>query len=101
MRYRHATIEMIGVSGTNGARNGRGRSGSTLRSTMTPAETSTKANSVPMLVSSTTSAMFAKAANDPTNVPVMSVPMYGVLNRECTLEKNGGRRPSRDMDMKM
>ena len=54
-----------------------------------------------MLVSSTTSAMLANAAKLPTNVPVMIVPRYGVLNRGCTLEKNGGRSPSRDMDMKM
>ena len=57
------------------------RFGSFRRSTSTPADTSTKANSVPMLVSSTTSAMLAKAAKNATNTPVMIVPTYGVLYR--------------------
>ncbi len=29
------------------------------------------------------------------------VPTYGVLNRGCTLARNGGSRPSRAIDMKM
>ncbi len=39
-----------GIKGTHGVLNGRGRSGWVLRSTMTPMQTITKANSVPMEV---------------------------------------------------
>src|SRR5471030_3042806 len=79
IKYKHATMEMSGVSGTHGTRKGRTRSGSMRRRKITPAETSTNANSVPMLVRSTTSAMFANAANTATNTPVRMVPTYGVL----------------------
>ena len=34
-------------------------------------------------------------------MPVMMVPMYGVLNRGCTRARNGGSRPSRAIDMKI
>jgi hypothetical protein len=92
---------MSGVMGTNGTRNGRGRSGSLRRSTITPADTSTKANNVPMLVRSTTSEMFANAENAATNTPVRMVPTYGVLYFGCTFAITGGSSPSRAIEKKM
>ena len=44
-----ATIAAIGSAGTNGIRNARCRSGRVRRRMITPAETKTKANSVPTL----------------------------------------------------
>src|SRR5687768_13266106 len=98
IRYRQARIEMIGVYGTPGTLNGRGRSGSVRRRKITPADTNTNANRVPMFVRSTTSAMFANAANVATKSPVMIVPTYGVRYFGCTFENSGGRRPSRDIE---
>src|ERR1700727_3091717 len=49
INHRQAAIEAIGRSGTQGARNPRGRSGRVRRSTITPADTRTNANSVPTL----------------------------------------------------
>jgi len=48
---RQTTTERIGIQGMNGTRNGRGRSGDTRRSTITPIDTMMNANSVPMLTS--------------------------------------------------
>src|SRR6476619_5524016 len=101
IRYTQATIEISGVIGTQGTRNGRGRAGSVRRNTITPAETNTNANSVPMFVRSTTSAMFANAAKNATNTPVRIVPMYGVRYLGCTFARNGGSNPSRDIEKKM
>src|SRR6185437_104921 len=101
MRYAQAAIEMSGVSGTHGTRNGRGRSGSMRRRKITPADTSTNANNVPMFVRSTTSAMLANAANTATNIPVRIVPTYGVLYFGCTFARKGGNSPSRDIEKKM
>src|SRR3982751_5187166 len=97
----HATIEMIGVKGTPGTRNGRGRSGSVRLRKITPADTSTNANNVPIFVRSTTSAMFANAANVATKSPVRIVPTYGVRYFGCTFENALGSRPSRDIEKKM
>src|SRR5579884_3194601 len=94
-------MEINGVTGTHGTRNGRGRLASVRRSTITPADTSTNANSVPMLVRSTTSAMLANAAKNATKMPVRIVPTYGVLYLGCTLARNGGSNPSRDIEKKM
>ena len=58
--------------------NGRGRFGSTRRSTMMPAATMTNANSVPMFVSSTTSLMLATPAKNATAIPVRMVVTCGV-----------------------
>src|SRR5687768_11548480 len=101
IRYRQATIEMIGVIGTQGTRNGRGRSGSDRRRKITAADTSTNAKSVPIFVRSTTSEILANAANVATKVPVMMVPTYGVRNFGWSFEKNFGSRPSRDIEKKM
>src|SRR5438128_362019 len=96
-----ATMEISGVTGTHGTRNGRGRSGSMRRRKITPAETSTNANNVPMFVKSTTSAMFANAANAATKTPVKIVPTYGVLYLGWTLASTGGSKPSRAIEKKM
>ncbi len=41
----------MGTAGTHGVRNGRSRFGCVRRSTITPIETTTKANNVPILTS--------------------------------------------------
>src|SRR6476620_8058358 len=63
---------------TNGTRNGRFRSGSVYRSTMTPMQTSMNANSVPMLVRSYVSAASPMRDHSATKTPVISVVTYGV-----------------------
>ena len=60
--------------------------------TKMPIATSTKANSVPMFVSSTTSLMFAKAANPPTKRPVRIVVTYGVRYLGWTFAAHAGSR---------
>src|SRR2546430_219793 len=90
-----------GSAGTHGVRNGRGRSGSRRRSTTIPSATSTNANSVPMLVSSSTQPIGANAADTATNTPVMIVLMCGVLYLGCNRAAHGGSRPSRAIDMKI
>ena len=93
---------MIGVSGTSGARNGRTRSGSLYRSTITPADTSTNANSVPMFVRSTTSAMLANAANDRHEQSREDgADVRRLEPRDAPRARNGGSSPSRAIDMKM
>src|SRR5664280_3012112 len=62
-RKRHEPTATIGSHGTSGTLNGRFASGWVRRSTITPAATIAKANSVPMLVRSTISSMLAKLAN--------------------------------------
>src|SRR6185437_3498937 len=101
MRYAHAAIEMSGVIGTQGTRNGRGRSGSRRRSRTTPADTSTNANNVPICVRSTTSEMFAKAENVATNTPVRIVQKDDVVYLGCTFAMTGGSRPTRAIEKKM
>ena len=54
IRYAHDTIPRIGKIGPAGTRNGRCASGRLTRSMSTDAHTTTKANSVPMLVISPT-----------------------------------------------
>ena len=48
---RHNAAPAIGTNGTQGVRNGRGRSGARRRMRMTPRHTRTNASSVPMLTS--------------------------------------------------
>ena len=57
----------MGVRGTSGVRNGRARPGLVLRMIMMSAHTSTKANSVPVLVMLPTQEIGAKAENRLTN----------------------------------
>src|SRR2546425_10286300 len=66
-----------------------------------PSATNTNANSVPMLVSSSTQPIGANAAESATNTPVMIVVMCGVWYFGCTRAAQGGSRPSRAIDMKI
>ena len=68
---------------------------------MTPAETSTKAKSVPMLVSSTTSLMLVTLANSATTMPVRIVVTCGVRYFGWIFAAHCGSRPSRAMEKKM
>ena len=54
IRYEHDRMPSTGKIGPNGTRNGRFASGRLARNTSTAAQTTTKANSVPMLVISPT-----------------------------------------------
>ena len=90
-----ASTERIGITGTNGTRNGRSRSGWLRRSTITPIATRMKANSVPMLTSSASVFSGMKKASAATTAPVIRVVRYGVPKRFETLANIGGSRPSR------
>ena len=52
MMYTHAPAPASDTTQTTGTRNGRGRSGSLMRSTSTPMQTIANARSVPMFVRS-------------------------------------------------
>ena len=78
-----------------GVRNGRCRCGSRSLSAITPIATRTKANRVPMFVSSITSLMFANAAKNATNTPVRIVVTWGVRNLGCSFAAQPGSSPSR------
>src|SRR5215469_12952137 len=91
------TTEMIGNQGTRGTRKARGRSGCRRRRKITPSETSTKANKVPMFERSAASEISTRPAGIPTAKQAIQVDQYGVLNLGCTAEKNFGSSRSRDM----
>src|SRR3984893_10551856 len=93
----HRMTEITGNHGTNGTRNERLRSGCLRRRKMTPSETSTNANNVPILERSAASPISTKPAGMPTAKQAIQVDQYGVLNFGCTAEKSLGKRPSRDM----
>ncbi len=76
-----------------GTRNGRGRSGSLMRSTMMPAHTRMNANSVPMFVRSTISSMLATAAKPPTKTPVRIVDDVRRTEARMDRPKSGGSKP--------
>src|ERR1700740_598209 len=76
--HRHAHTEAIGSSGTQGARNPRGRSGRVRRKTITPADTSTKANSVPTLTISSSLAIGITDAVTATTSATSTVIRTGV-----------------------
>jgi hypothetical protein len=67
IRYRQATAESTGSTGEPGIRNGRAISGRVRRSTGTETDTSTNANSVPMLTRSASTVSFTNEAS--TNTP--------------------------------
>src|SRR5579864_8243721 len=71
-------MPMIGTNGTQGTRNGRCKSGCCLRRIQTPPETTVKANSVPMLVSSSSLLIGNVAASNATQIPTKIVEIYGV-----------------------
>src|SRR5256885_13757178 len=66
-----------------------------------PSATNTKANNVPMFVSSSTQPIGANAAESATNTPVMIVVTCGVLYFGCTRAAHGCSNPSRAIDMKI
>ena len=75
----HTKIPSIGTRGTSGVLNCLGRSGSVFLSMITAAQTSMKANKVPILVMSPTMSPGKKAANKPTNTRIIRFALYGVL----------------------
>src|ERR1700688_1403932 len=89
--------EMSGNHGTKGTRNERLRSGCLRRRKMTPSETSTKANSVPMLARSAASPISTSPAGIPTAKKANHGDQWGVLYFGGTAENNFGNKPSRDM----
>src|ERR1019366_7163694 len=101
IRTRHNPIPRTGVKGENGTRNFRGRSGSRTRRMRIPIHTRTKAKSVPMFVSWTTSSMFATAAKNATKIPVRIVVTYGVRYFGWIFPNQGLRRPSRDIAIRV
>src|SRR6185312_6147987 len=88
---------MSGSQGTKGTRNARGRSGCLRRRKITPSDTRTKANNVPMFERSAASPMSTSPAGIPTAKQAIQVDQCGVLNLGCTAEKSLGRSPSLDM----
>jgi hypothetical protein len=68
----------IGTNGTRGTRNGRGARGSMRRITSTAPQTITKANRVPMLVSSARRRKGSSEARVATTHAVTIVPFHGV-----------------------
>ncbi len=85
-------MERMGNSGTQGTLKPRGRSGWVRRSRITPKETSTKANSVPMLERSAASPISTSPEGRPTARPAIQVDQCGVLKRGWTREKNVGQQ---------
>src|SRR5208283_2146833 len=97
----HRITEISGNHGTKGTRNARLRSGCLRRRKITPRETSTKANKVPMLARSAASAISTNPAGMPTAKQAIHVDQCGVLYFGCTAENNFGSRPSRDIAYQM
>ena len=89
-------IARIGSTGTHGTRNPRFRSGRVRRSTITPADTSTNANSVPMLTISSSLSIGNTVAVTATTRPTISVMRTGVPCRPV-LASCVGSSPSRDI----
>src|SRR5579864_8064822 len=97
IRPPHKMIEINGNHGTSGTLKTRLRSGWVRRRMITPNETSTKANKVPMLERSAASLIAKMPAGMPTANPAIQVDQCGVLDRGWIFEKNLGKSPSRDM----
>src|SRR4029453_10087880 len=87
----------IGTSGTAGVRKALGRSGWVRRSTITPIDTSTKANRVPMLTMSARVDRGTKVAMRATTTPAISEITQGVPYRGWTLDSQPGSSRSRLM----
>ena len=94
-----AQITPIGpVNQMNGALNGRSTSGCMIRRVTTPAETTAKANRVPIEVSSPAMPMGMVPAAIITITPVMIVVIHGVRNRGCMFATALGSKPSRAIE---
>ena len=79
IRTKQKTAAIIGTQGTHGTLNERGRLGWVFRNTITPIETKTKAERVPMLTSSATVLIGVMPAIMATVIPVIQVLRKGVL----------------------
>src|SRR3954447_6004983 len=90
IRYRQASADSTGTTGENGTLNGRGRSGRVRRSTGTAADTSTKANSVPMLTRFARLSSGTNVAVTSTSAAYSSVIRTGVPVRGLTLAIDSG-----------
>src|SRR6185503_15659172 len=90
-------IPNIGTSGTNGVLNGLCKLGSFLRRIITPAQTSTKANRVPIEVRSPATVPGTNPANKPTNTNNTILLLYGVRNFGCRSQNILGSKPSDDI----
>src|SRR5712692_1306518 len=98
IRPAETSTPMIGTNGTHGVLNGRGRSGRLLRRIHVPAETITKASSVPMLTSSPRISIGTKAEKKATQIPTKMVEIHGVRKRGWTALHHCGKSPSRDIE---
>src|SRR5581483_2852258 len=95
------TIEISGNHETKGTRKVRGRSGGLRRKKITPSDTRTNANNVPIFDRSAASPISTNPAGMPTAKQAIHVDQYGVLNFGCTAEKSLGNKPSRDIAYQM
>src|SRR5580704_13418377 len=89
------TTLSTGITGPNGTRNPRRRCGSLYRSTITPIDTSTNANSVPMFDISASEPTSNNPDGIATRIPATQVANAGVRNRGCTLLNASGSNLSR------
>src|SRR4029450_12054032 len=101
IRYTHDNTPSTGMIDPPGTLNGRFASGRLARRTITASDTTTNANSVPMLVISPRIWIGTKPATSATIVQVMIVVMYGVRNFGWTLLTPAGRSWSRLIEKKM
>src|ERR1700722_19893438 len=89
--------ESTGITGPNGTLNPRCRAGSLYRSTITPIDTRTNANNVPIFDISANVPTSNSPAGIATNTPATQVANAGVLNFGWTLLNAEGSSRSRDM----
>src|SRR5260370_40621092 len=92
----HRTTEISGNHGIKGTRKARLRSGCLRRRKITPSETSTKANRVPILARSAASPISTRPAGIPTAKQAIQGEQCGGLYFGGTAENNFGSMPSRD-----
>ncbi len=90
----HSTLS-TGITGPNGTRNPRLRCGSLYRNTITPIDTSTNANSVPMFDISASEPTSNSPDGIATRIPATHVANAGVRKRGCTLLNASGSSLSR------
>jgi hypothetical protein len=93
--HRQARPDRIGSTGDHGTRNPRARSGRVRRRIGTPKLTSTNADSVPMLIISSSSSTLDRPAISATTTPTPICSRTGVWNRGEVRETLRGSRPSR------
>ena len=94
----HTKTPKIGNSGTNGTRYGRGNKGWVRRRMITPIQTMTKANSVPILVMCPNLEIGKNPAKRLIKTIKIVFEIHGVFHFGCTVEKTAGSKPSRDIE---